>query len=176
MLNRKGFTLIEVLVVVVLIAIVSMIAFPSFKKSREITKNEGARLKLLEVANAARMYNEDAPIKVAGRFGQALSSSFVDPQVMFYNTNALKVAYLKNQDSWSGSGINLNYNGYTYYICNPDISGGQPISACVSGSEVRIAVMKKLDGTGRYAGEAWVSSTNLGRVENNYDMSKEVTY
>lgn len=176
MFNKKGFTLIEVLVVVVLIAIVSMIAFPSFKKSREITKNEGARLKLLEVSNAARMYNEDAPIKVAGRFGQAQAGGFVDPQVLFYDTNALKVAYLKNKDAWSGSGTNLNYNGYTYYVCNPDISGGQPISACVNGTELRIAVMKKLDGTGRYAGEAWVSTTNLGRVENNYDMTKEVTY
>ncbi len=176
MFNKKGFTLIEVLVVVVLIAIVSMIAFPSFKKSREITKNEGARIKLLEVANAARMYNEDAPIKVAGRFGQAQAGGFVDPQVLFYNTNALKVAYLKNQDAWSGSGTNLNYNGYTYYVCNPDIGGGQPISACVNGTDLRIAVMKKLDGTGRFAGEAWVSTVNLGRVENNYDMTKEVTY
>lgn len=61
MFNKKGFTLIEVLVVVVLIAIVSMIAFPSFKKSREITKTKALSLKLLEVANAARMYNEDAP-------------------------------------------------------------------------------------------------------------------
>lgn len=174
--NGKGFTLIEVLVVVVLIAIISMIAFPSFKKSREITKNEGARIKLLEVANAARMYNEDATDKVAGRFGQALSSSFKNPEVLFDPKNALKAAYLKNRESWSGEGLSLNYNGYTYYICNPDIAGTQPISVCVSGTDGRIAVMKKLDGTGRYAGEAWVSTTNLGRVENNYDMTKEVTY
>ena len=177
MLNKKGFTLIEVLVVVVLIAIISMIAFPSFKKSREITKNEGARIKLLEVANAARMYNEDATQKVAGRFGQVLSGgTFVDPLVMFYNNNALKAAYLKNQEAWSGNGINTNYNGYTYYVCNPDLSGTQPISACVNGTDLRIAVMKKLDGTGRYAGEAWVSGDNLGVVKNNYDMKKEVTY
>ena len=176
MLNRKGFTLIEVLVVVVLIAIVSMIAFPSFKKSLEVSRNEGARIKLLEVSNAARMYNEDAPYKVAGRFGQALSSDFRDPLVLFSDQNALKVAYLKNKDAWSGSGINFNYNGYIYYVCNPDLSGSQPIGVCVNGSEVRVAVMKKPDATGRYAGEAWVSTVNLGRVENNYDMTKDVTY
>lgn len=176
MFNKKGFTLIEVLVVVVLIAIVSMIAFPSFKKSREITKNEGARLKLLEVSNAARMYNEDAPIKVAGRFGQAQAGGFVDPQVLFYDTNALKVAYLKNKDAWSGSGTNLNYNGYTYYVCNPDIAGAQPITACKDGSDLRIAVMTNPSAEGRYAGEAWVSGDNLGVVKNNYDMSKPVKY
>lgn len=175
MLNKKGFTLIEVLVVVVLIAIVSMIAFPSFKKSREVNRNEAAKVKLLEVANAARMYNEDAATKVAGRFGSALSG-YLDPLALFYPQGGTGSTYLKNMEAWSGTGSSTNYNTYTYYVCNQDSSGDQPISACKDGTEIRIAVMKKLDATGRYAGEAWVSSDNLGVVKNNYDMRKEVTY
>jgi len=175
MVNKKGFTLIEVLVVVVLIAILSMLAFPSFKKSREVNKNEAAKVKLLEVANAARLYNEDASTKVVGRFGQPVGT-FVDPIVLFYSTNAQKVAYLKNIESWDGTGISFNYMGYTFYVCNPDLSGTQPISACVNGSEVRVAVMKNLTASGRYAGEAWVSTDNLGMVKNNYDMTKDIVY
>lgn len=179
MYGKKGFTLIEVLVVVVLIAIVSMLAFPSFKKSREVAKNEAARGKLLEVANAARMYNEDSDQYVVGKLGTA-HTGFKNPIVLFWTSPSSpkeKDAYLKNKDSWDWpTASEATYKGYTYYICNPgDIGGPANPEPCKSHNA--IAVMESPSGTkGRYEGVAWVSSDELGKVKNNYKMNEEVVY
>lgn len=188
-MTKNGFTLIEVLVVVVLIATLSMVAFPSYKKSREVAANEAARVKLLEVANAARMFNEDITEDyVAGGFGNPISPSFRDPNSLFFGTSNAqneKFAYLKNRSSWEcvppacgASGLEITYKGYSYYVCNPEgANSDQPdevADICVADNDVKIAVMEKKGAKGRYAGYAWVSGKNLGVVGNNYNMDLDV--
>jgi prepilin-type N-terminal cleavage/methylation domain-containing protein len=191
---KKGFTLIEVLVVVVIIAIVALLAFPSYKKARVVSQNEAARAKLVEVATAARMFNEDArgilgDERVMGAFHNKdlTPERFRDPRALFSSTTTTGSGkgYLSitgwNQEgdcsTPSSTTCYYHYRGYTFYVCNPDInSTTQPDTLCIG----KIAVMKgpteeKTDksvmkeAVGEYSGFAWwVSGENLGAVGSNY--------
>jgi prepilin-type N-terminal cleavage/methylation domain-containing protein len=185
--KKKGFTLIEVLVVVVVVAILSLLAFASYKRSRLTAQNEMARVKLVEVAAAARMYNEDARGKdrVAGGLGQARLNNFKNAELLFSRTpdeeadsNTVQ-PYLKLTE-WNQTPEGVyHYRGYNFYICNPDLgSSAQPNVNC-KGQE--IAVMTgpvctgacadgvNKDAAALYGGyKWWVSSENLGTVGSNY--------
>ena len=187
---KKGFTLIEVLVVVVVIAIVAIIAFPSYKKANVVSQNEAARGKLLELANAVRMYNEDArgSERVAGDLAGNKVNGFSDPKRLFHgshtDTSSTALKYLSTT-GWNQEGTGCNtaggdckyhYRSYTYYVCNPDSGGTQPNAACGSSSDRRIAAMtgptdstNYPDAVDEYGGFAWwVSKENLGVVGSNY--------
>ena len=166
MRGEKGFTFVEVLVIVVLIAIISLVAVPSYKKGLETSKNNQAKGRLVEVANAARLYNEDArgADQVAGKFGTPVSG-YRDPSVLFYFTpdgteaEAHKAyAYLKDPESFSGT----SFRGYDYYICTPDKA-----DATCGGDINVIAIMtpgQNITDT-RYVGKVWkISNQNPGKV------------
>ncbi len=168
MLKRKnGFTFVEVLVIVVLIAIISLVAVPSYKKGLETSKNNQARAKLVEIANAARMYNEDArgSGQIAGSFGSPVAG-YSDPEILFFTTTddnrndaeSKKYAYLRDAESFSGKG----FRGYNFYICTPDVAD----AAC--GGDINVvAIMTPSDTITdeRYVGKVWkVSNDNPGKV------------
>lgn len=171
MLKRKnGFTFVEVLVIVVLIAIISLVAVPSYKKGLETSKNNQARAKLLEIANAARMYNEDArgSAQVAGSFGAPVEG-YSDPRSLFFSSvvsaeedmnesSTSKYAYLTDPESLSGTG----FRGYNFYICTPDVE-----DATCGGDINVVAIMTPGESITdeRYVGKMWkVSNENPGRV------------
>lgn len=174
MLNRKGFSFIEVLVIVVLIAILSLIAVPSYKKGVETSKNNQARGKLLEIATAARMYNEDAHSqdRIAGYFGTP-ATGYQDPTVLFSSTvegsasegDDVSYAYLRDAGSFDPG--TYTYRGYKFYICMPNgDGGGSGDSKCDSDINV-IAIMEATSSVTdeRYAGKKWkVSTSNPGKV------------
>ena len=126
--DKKGFSFIEVLIIVVLIAVLSLIAVPSYKKSIETSKNNQARAKLVEIANAAQMFNEDMRgcHKIAGNLSgtnvpSCGSGSFQQAYLLFSqvgnDTDAgANYAYLKDVSSFSEGYL---YRGYEFYICNP---------------------------------------------------------
>ncbi|MDR0952615.1 MAG: prepilin-type N-terminal cleavage/methylation domain-containing protein [Elusimicrobiota bacterium] len=180
---RKGFTLIEILIIVVIIAIVSLFAYPSYKQSREVNKNDEARAKLLELATAVRLYNEDATTPVAGSFGNPFQT-FEDPCLLFSQTPTevgTTKAYLKNKNSWtfsSSSPCDITYRGYVYYVCVSKSGASQPIVACTDNNtgNPRLVVMELPGASGRYAGQAWVSLDDMGMVANNYDKTLPVEY
>jgi prepilin-type N-terminal cleavage/methylation domain-containing protein len=180
MLSEKGFTLIEVLVVVVVIAIIALIAFPSYLKSRITAQNDAARVRLLELANAARMYNEGAKgkFRVAGDLaGNKLSDDFADPRLLFGRTEDDASGAFKylTPRVWHEKDGAYSFSGYTYYVCNPDVSADSlqsDASNCKSGNEAfgRIATMKgPADEGNMYKGFWWwVSVDNLGIIGSNY--------
>lgn len=57
-MRRKGFTLIEVLVVVLIIAVLAVMAVPSFRNAGITNKMEKARIGLIEFTSAVRLYND----------------------------------------------------------------------------------------------------------------------
>jgi prepilin-type N-terminal cleavage/methylation domain-containing protein len=197
---RKGFTLVEVLVIMMLIAVLSLVAAPSLKKNMAVSDNELAKAKLQELAQAARMYNEDAArsgeMPVAGSFGAPVGfckegdpehRPCVDPCKLFSNDD--EVVYLKNQYSWGeGScGGAYGFKGYNYFVCNPLTTSNiyQPAPSYQAGSggckhanckdNGCVAVMQ-LSGAGRF-GEgnviAWVTQT--GEIKDNYVRSNPVS-
>ena len=147
--KKRGFTFVEVMVVVIVIAIISLLAFPSYRRARIVSQNEMARAKLLEVANAARMFNEDArgTARVAGGFDGSTFTGFKSPTALFYGTpddtgfavgpgNEFK-AYL-DQDGWDFTGEVFHFRGYKFFVCNPDsnTASGQPPGSECDGSMI----------------------------------------
>jgi len=59
MKNKKGFTLIELMVVVIIIGILATIAIPSFNKSMENAREREARTTLELIYNAEKIYRLD---------------------------------------------------------------------------------------------------------------------
>lgn len=172
MLDKKGFSFIEVLIIVVLIAVLSIVAVPSYRRSIETSKNNQARAKLVEVANAARMFNEDMRgcHKVAGKLGGSDiptcgDGSFQSPEKLFTwvgndNQAGANYAYLKDELSYNEG---HTYRGYEFYICNPLLA-----DANCGGSIDVIAIMKATDSVTdcRFKGnKVWkVSNSAPGQV------------
>lgn len=169
MQGKKGFTFVEVLVIVVLIAIISLVAVPSYKKGLETSKNNQARAKLVEVANAAKMFNEDArgADQIAGSFGAPLAG-YRNPEDLFFWTpsamekdDAGKYAYLKNPESFSGKG----FRGYDFYICPPDKVVAGAHAKCNSINVIAVMTPSDTIKDERYVGKVWVvSNDNPGKV------------
>jgi len=198
-MGKKGFTLIEVLVVVVFIAIVSMIAFPSYKKAKAITANDAARVKLLELATAVMMYNEADNMDNSGKFHKVAGDfdgnrpSVDDDYPYIYDSlmnlfdditnNQNNTPYLANKDSWyAADGVSRDFNGYQYIVCVRESGVPQPNTACNT-SRVAVMILKSpLSGDHRYnydssngTGLAWVSWDDPGKVQVDYDMKKDVS-
>ncbi len=58
MINKKGFTLIEVVVVTLIIAVLALLVAPSFKNSAMTNQMEKAKIGLVELTTAVKLYNE----------------------------------------------------------------------------------------------------------------------
>ena len=181
-MNKKGFTLIEILVVVIIIAILTAFYVSSHEKGVIIRKNEQATARFMELTNAARLHNEMYPNqRIAGGFGanaSGLCTNCLNPCNLFegyYSGNDSQVfqdniaAYALNPKSWglasaAACSNTLRYEGYEYILCNPYFSGSQP-TGC---DNTKFAIMKSpATGAGDFSGKtAWIN--NEYEIANNY--------
>lgn len=59
MKNRKGFTLIELMIVIAIIGILAAMAIPNFKKARESARQKACYSNIRVILGAVEMYNMD---------------------------------------------------------------------------------------------------------------------
>lgn len=59
MKNRKGFTLIELMIVIAIIGILAAMAIPNFKKARESARQKACYSNIRVILGAIEMYNMD---------------------------------------------------------------------------------------------------------------------
>ena len=90
MLNKKGFTLIEVVVVTLIIAALALLVAPSFKNSTVTNQMEKAKIGLVELNNAVKLFREVNPSQAESLTGVfdaakwALLSNANDPEGFMY--------------------------------------------------------------------------------------------
>ncbi len=189
-MNKKGFTLMELLVVILIICIIVYMASVSFSNSRVVRANEHARAMFAELTNAARLYNELYPDKkVYGSFGQSSFPSDCpdcqNPCILFegFSGNAemqsnmasfiLKPA-LWGLSSLSQCNANLTFKEYKFILCNPSLEAGatQPDTRCRDsndGGKPKFAIMITPSSVTnpKYSGKyAWI--TGGYQMGNNY--------
>ncbi len=155
-MKTKGFTLMELLVVILIIAVLVYMASASFSSSRVVRANEHARAMFAELTNAARLYNELYPeSKVYGNFGQSsfptdcpgcknpcvLFKGFVANDEMQSNiaSFALKPAAWGLTSASQCNG-NLTFKDYKFVLCNPNLpssstASNQPDARCYDSND-----------------------------------------
>ena len=190
-MNKKGFTLMEILVVILIVATILSLFQVSYRKSQIIRANERARGMFIQLTNAARLFNEAYPnSKIYGSFGNSTAQTlgFYDPCYLFeeYTDNAtgqyaelhdniapfalrFREWGIANADSCNQ---NVTYEGYRFVLCNPSFSGAQPSEANNLCTPDKFAVMIATSDvtSAKYTGNgvhAWI--TNGYSFENNYN-------
>ena len=102
----KGFTLVEVLTVVLIGAIVVLFAIPNYRKSQDKNRYLTASGVLMELGNGVNMLREDFP-------GLSLSSGEVSRSAVFYSSSSDPLEDVSGSSITSYSVISwLVYNNY----------------------------------------------------------------
>ena len=84
--SNKGFTLLEVLIVVVIAVSVAAFGVPAYKKSQERNRYLAAQGVLMDLGNAVRTFRQDLKIDCI--------SNGVDVKTFPYSTTAVQLAYV----------------------------------------------------------------------------------
>jgi len=111
-LHKAGFTLLEVLVVVVIAVTVTMFSVPAYKKSQARAQYMTASGVLIELATATQMLMESYPNLVisSAAFNTNETTDATDP------TNSTAAKWMRGQNYLAKVNFNSNgtYMGYTY--------------------------------------------------------------
>lgn len=155
--GRGGFTLLEVLIVVVISVMVTLFAVPMYKKSQDRNRYMAASGVLLDLGNAVRMLKTDKPditvsATVSGNATTAQKNAITSDTTP---TSSNVVAWLQankylNTIPFNGAST---YMGYTFKL---HTGGSASCTGCTSG----IACMQGSNSLDQYTC-AWVDASGV---------------
>lgn len=158
-----GFTLLEVLIVVVISVMVTAFAVPSFRRAQNKNKNLAATGVLLDLGNAVRMMRVAFP--GLDFSGQVTSSHMTIPtQACIDNpSSSCAINYMFYQKYLTTIPLTGNtVKGYAVYVCGRGGGGG---SCCAAG---RAASMQNTVNDDQYPSSKCAWLDNSGILGNNY--------
>lgn len=112
-MQRKGFTLLEVLIGVAIIAVVASVGFVSYGKAMSIARDYKRKEDIKKIVFALELYHTKNNTYPAG---SPLEASSLDAQPWI---NGLVPGYIANLPTDP-----LNQNGYLYFYMSGDMSAG----------------------------------------------------
>lgn len=154
-MQKKGFTLLEILIVVVICISIAAFAVPAFKKTQEKARFNAAAGALVQLGNAVKNLRLDLDMEGTNTTFPlstdyvSLSADWSDPSNSTFTTvaNATKLADIATSNDNLGYALvargympqfpstTNTFNGYTYYIC-PATGSGSTQTCCSSTSVI----------------------------------------
>lgn len=170
MKKQTGFTLIEILIVVVIAVSVAAFALPAYKKTQDRSNFMAAQGVLVELGNAVMMLQEELSFQYPTSAQTVLANwqdSTLDPQETTVNTsNAKYFLFLRKYMSPMPLDGASRFKNYRFVIC-PE--GSSSSSLCCSGDYNVVACM--YDPTyaarptkGEYYGAAYYRDSRVQRI------------
>jgi len=163
--HKAGFTLAEMLIVVMIAAAVVIWAIPSFKKAQSRARFDAARGFLIDLGNAVQSFREDLynsgasnpyfPIGTSAiqlQAGHVVAANYDLSDIQTYagnDENLIKAMFGLDYLPYiavTGSGTNTTYKGYKFYIC-PDAAKNSTPSPCCAKAGDAFAVACMYDST-----------------------------
>lgn len=121
---QKGFTLIELMIVVVIIGVLAAIAYPSYRDSVNRTQRADALATLSRLAGAQeRFYTRSEPATYSNDFQVLLDDATINSTTIDSDEDLYQVTLANNSCSSSVAGVTL-YSCFTL-TAQPKAGGGQ---------------------------------------------------
>ena len=99
MMNRKGFTLIELMIVIAIIGILAAMAMPNFKTSRYQARQKACYSNIRVVQGAVEMYNMDTPSMMSTMaMANLTSGGYLKPNIKCPECNSDSYTNVGNLD------------------------------------------------------------------------------
>ena len=114
--NRRGFTLIELVVVVLIMGILASMGVPYYFKTLETSKATDSIAIGHLLGNANRMYLMDNPAGISGQITNTCNNSAITCAAASNACKLVSCGYVAQQD-WDSS-------SYSYFACNGGAGGG----------------------------------------------------
>lgn len=164
--RKKGFTLIEVVVVVLIIGVMAALAVPQYRRTVENAKANDAVSQVNQIGSANKMFAlEHSNYYAAGQFTSSCGAGACPATAAAPQTNPCVLvwcSYLVGQD-WSSK-------PYSYYACDGSVPG-----ACAGlGSGNQISGAVRSGGSSEYS--AWGYTMNLLGTISAYNGAPPPTY
>lgn len=176
MQKKNGFTLLEVLIVVVIAVSVAAFSVPAYKKTQEKNKYLAAQGVLVDLGTAVRAVRADLASDTPGdKFPSGSSPvqvttawhSTAVPDNQITKTNAQYELFRREYMSPIPFDNGSTYKGYSFFVCSQ--TGGSS-SGCCRGAEIPVACMKNdamgssSATKGQYWGAAFLEDGTVNRL------------
>ena len=169
MYKQKGFTLLEVLIVVVIAVSVAAFGVPAYKKTQDRNRFLAAQGVLMDIGNGVKMLQADVSFDfpTSGQiFQSSWQNSYLNPDVAIGSWNATTALFARKYMSAIPFDSGNSYKGYYFSLCPENKASN---SNCCANNEEVVACMfdpnySTRASKGQYYGALYLKDGTIQRV------------